>query len=709
MALNLQSLSITSVFNSIVNFFRSQENNSRWKDLTTGSEGSFLIRLLSNVFSAISYRIVAQSRENYLSTAALPSSCTGIAVNLGYSVFRGSNLKRKIQLIPNGNYTFPKLSVIGTYSTDYDIITLENLDLATNEEKVFDVVVGKVKEETFTTGTDAIKIFSLFTTGISEDYVLFLDSQEVPTTNVIKKMTEDKYLVRTNPFSSVDIAYLNSLQGFSYKYGTGSEITIRYVELADVPVNPFTSEMFPYGELTNVSNISGFLPFESVDSIKVTAPLHHETQNLIRSKADYANRLREIVPTTIDTNWEALTPTYTLISYLKSDNTLLSSSEAEKVTDLLKEERFFGTPLPDITPPRREVAYLQVDLELTNKYKNISDVDLDVSNIIENFYNRELGVSFSTYDLERRIESLSYVRYARVSHVINDREPNKNYQLGYILGYNDNYYIASKILGVSGSTSPSWNIAQTKEIDTGLETIDGNLVWRAYKMLPGVETTQWFPNSPYGIGDYVYDDAYPKFMFKCVDLIKSTGATAPNVSYAELGDFIVDGSIVWAVKDYSETYPNRQSLTNYRLGASVNLPTLSGYSLECISYTGTTGTDEALEFENNTYPILNQTLNTFVIEGDKTQYFRADDVISAAHAGGYTTFAVESSEISGLNTVVTVRQQIDESIIYTELITQPKGTKDGQILWSLIDNINEITYDWNAYVTFSHKLNVIGN
>ena len=712
MALNLQSLSITSVFNSIVNFFRSQENNSRWKDLTTGSEGSFLIRLLSNVFSAISYRIVAQSRENYLSTAALPSSCTGIAVNLGYSVFRGSNLKRKIELVPNGNYTFPKLSVIGTYSTDYDIITLEDLDLRPVEDNeplpVFNVVVGKVREETFTTGTDAIKIFSLFTTGISEDYVLYLDSKEVPTTNVIKKMTEDKYLVRTNPFSSVDIAYLNTFPEFQYKYGTGSEITIRYVELADVPVTPFTSDMFPYGELSNVSNISGFLPFESVDSIKVTAPLHHETQNLIRSKADYANRLREIVPTTIDTNWEALTPTYTLISYLKSDNTLLSSSEVEKVTDLLKEERFFGTPLPDITYPRREVAYLQVDLELSNKYKNISDVDLDVSNIIENSYNRELGVSFNTYDLERKIENLSYVRYARVSHVINEREPNKNYQLGYILGYNDNYYIASKILGVSGSTAPDWNIAQTKEIDTGLETIDGSLVWKAYKRLPGVDAVQWLPNSPYGIGDYVYDDTYPKFMFKCVDLIKSTGATAPNVSYAELGDFIVDGNIVWAVKDYSDTYPTRQSLTNYRLGASVNLPTLAGYSLECISYTGTTGTDETLEFEENTYPILYQTANTFAIEGDKTQYFRADDVISAAYAGGYTTFAVESSEISGLNTVVTVRQQIDESITYTELITQPKGTKDGQILWSLIDNIDEITYDWNAYVTFSHKLNIIG-
>ena len=119
MALDLQSLSITSAFNSIVNFFRSQENNSKWRDLSNNAEGSFLIRMLANVMSTLSYRIVAQSRENYLSTAALTSSNIGIAVNLGYSAFRGSNLKRLAQITPNGNYTLPKFSVIGTYNSDY--------------------------------------------------------------------------------------------------------------------------------------------------------------------------------------------------------------------------------------------------------------------------------------------------------------------------------------------------------------------------------------------------------------------------------------------------------------------------------------------------------------------------------------------------------------------------------------------------------------
>ena len=242
-------------------------------------------------------------------------------------------------------------------------------------------------------------------------------------------MTEDKHLVRTNPYSSVDIAYLNNIDSAKYTYGTGTEITIRYVELADVPVIPYSSSMFTYGTLEDYATISTYLPFESVDSIKITAPLDHETQNLIRSKVDYANRLRQIIPSVSETNYKALTPTYTQITYLKNDFTLLtgstmlegtsqenierlSNTEVEQVNELLRKENFFGTPLPDITVPRREVADLKITLALINKYKSVSDINLDISNILRNYYNTYLNVTFNTYELERKIENLSYVKYA---------------------------------------------------------------------------------------------------------------------------------------------------------------------------------------------------------------------------------------------------------------------------------------------------------
>ena len=173
------------------------------------------------------------------------------------------------------------------------------------------------------------------------------------------------------------------------------------MELADVPVVPFSSAMFTYGDITNYSTTSLYIPFESVNSIKLRAPLDHETQNLIRSKADYAHALYSIIPTITEVNFKAITPTYTQLTYLKENYNLLSGTkldegttqqneellqgtEVEKINEVLKNENYFGTPLPDIVVPRREVADLTIQLALKDKYKNISDITLVIDNILYN-------------------------------------------------------------------------------------------------------------------------------------------------------------------------------------------------------------------------------------------------------------------------------------------------------------------------------------
>ena len=747
MALSLESLSITSAFNSIVQYFKSQENNSKWRELTTGSESSFLIRLLANVISNISYRIVAQSRENYLSTASLSSSNIGISVNLGYSVFRGSNLKRKIKIIPNGNYTLSKFSTIGTYSTDFTILTLEDVELKEGEPIEVRTVVGNLREETFIAGTSDPRIFSLFTTGISNDYILIKDNAEVPTTDVIKELIDDKYLVRTNPYSSVDIAYLNAFNG-KYKYGTGTEFTLRYVELADVPVVPFTSNMFTYGTLEDYSTESLYQPFASVDSIKINAPLQHETQNLIRSKADYANRLQDpnLVPSITEVNFKALTPTYTQVTYLKENFNLLSGTklevgstyeneeilagtEVEKVNSVLSEENYFGTPLPDITVPRREVADLDIKLALTNKYKNISDINLDIDNILNNYYNNYLAVTFNTYDLERLLENLSYVKYARVSYRINERKPNTTYQLGYMTQDGEDYYKVSKILGYTAETEPEdgWNVPLNpgSSIDTLTVVKDGSVYWKCYKRLPNMlNLHKRVPSGQYGIGDFMYVDIFPQYMFKCIDVVRTSGGQAPGLVNSEIGDFIVDGGIVWVVTDRISEAPTWTSFTQYRLGDIINPSIDMGnsanlYSLECVSYTGYTGTEEELSFKKNEYTILsiNEARDTFRIDGNQRDYFKIDDVIKAEYSQGFTYFVVKSFDYDKDTNISSIRVErfqngegyiIDPSKDYNKLIAvEGRGTKDGTILWTLVDNVDKVSYDWNSYVTFSHTLEII--
>lgn len=751
MAIDLQSLSITSAFNSIVNYFRSQENNSTWRDLTNGSEGSFLIRLLANVMSVISYRIVAQSRENYLSTAALPASNIGIAVNLGYSVPRGSNLKRLIKLIPNGNYTIPKLSVLGSYNSEYSILNLEEVALEEGKPINIETVVGNLREESFITGTSDIKIFTLFNSNISDDFMLFKDNMEVPTTDTLKGMLDNRYLVRTNPYSSVDIAFLNTIESAdeNLKYGNGTEITIRYVELANVPVIPYTSSMFNYGTLDDYRTISGNRGMETVDSIKVTAPLYHEVQNLIRSKADYASALRLEIPSTTEVNFRALTPVLTQITYLKDKYSLLTgtyqpvgtsrenienlrATEVGTFIELLRDQNYFGTPLPDITPPRREEAFLHISIALKNKYKNISDINLDIDNILKNFYDTYLNVSFSTYDLERQIENLSYVKYARVAYKVFDREKNSMYQLGYMTQdpNTGDYYKVSNMTGEAGVLSDNelnWasSITVGTDIDTNAVFLDGQIYLKCFKRLNDMtpfKLKKRYPGRSYAIGDFLYVDTplLKDYMFKCIDVFRQSGSTAPDVSTLEIGDFVEDRGIVWVAIDrisdpvVSEWQPSK----NYRLGQRVNPLGRTDISLECISYAGVTNSSDSIQFFKAELPILRLTEDreAFIVAGNQVAYFKEGDNILIKYdmgdsQSGEDYFIVGASQmIDGDKTKVTLSKdskKFNTSYSYTTVYPVSRDTVDGEILWEYVEDPNKVQYDWNSYVTLKHELEIL--
>ena len=757
MAIDLQSLSITSAFNSIVDYFRSQENNTSWKPLSNSSEGSFLIRLLANVMSVISYRIVAQSRENYLSTAVLPASNIGIAVNLGYSVPRGSNLKRLIRLIPNGNYTIPKLSVIGSYNTEYSILNLEPIALEEGVPINIETVVGNLREESFITGTSDIKIFTLFNSNISDDFVLFKDNLEVPTTDVLKEMLDNKYLVRTNPYSSVDIAFLNTLETAdeNLKYGTGTEITIRYVELADVPVIPYADSMFTYGTLDDYRTIQGNQGMETVDSIKVTAPLYHEVQNLIRSKADYASALRINVPSVTEVNFIARTPVLTQITYLKDKYNLLTgtylpegssrdneenlkATEIGTFRELLKDQNYFGTPLPDIVTPKREVAFLHIGIALKNKYKDIADIDFDVNNILDNFYNTYLNVEFNTYELERQIESLSYVKYARVSYKVFDREKNTMYQLGYVIQDPDTgeYYKAAATNGLTGvqkNGELDWasDITVGTEIDTQAVFLDGSIYWKAFKKLADMtpfKIQRRYPNRNYSIGDFVYvsdNEALKDFMFECIDVVRVSASTPPDTSMTEIGEFVEDDGIIWVAIDRvsDPTITSRQNSTRYRIGQRANPEGRDDITLECVSYASRTSSYDGIQFFKGYYPIIADSVTdtSFAIKGSYRDYFKVGDTITLEYtlrggsSGNVSPTVVDvrvgtDTVSKEVRTTITVNRDIipiGEIRTYTNVYPVARPTQDGEVAWEIMEDPTKVQYGWNSYVTFKHELEIL--
>ena len=179
------------------------------------------------------------------------------------------------------------------------------------------LVIGKLKSISWTAGTSKVQPFTRFEEGISEDYILYLDSREVPTSNIVRDLKEDMYLVRTNPYSSIDVLYLNNIATGQYKYGSESVFTLKYIELADVETKELDEHMSGYGKVQSTITISQFTPFEKIEDVKINGPVDHEVQHLIRSKKDYTRRVKQLLPNIVETSYEALTPTYTIITYLE--------------------------------------------------------------------------------------------------------------------------------------------------------------------------------------------------------------------------------------------------------------------------------------------------------------------------------------------------------------------------------------------------------
>lgn len=724
MSLDLQAISITSAFSSILNFFKSQENNSRWRDLTTGAEGIFLIRMLANIITSISYRLITARRENYLSTANLLSSVLGMATNYGYSACRGKNQRRRVRFLPDGNYTLPKLSIIGNYDDELDIILLGKFDpenknvyqesdiILKNQEPIdLIVTVGKLEEFSFTAGTNEMQQFSQYVEGISEDFNLYVDDVRVPTSPYVYDLIHNKYLVRTNPNASVDILYNNTAKNATYSYGTESIIRMLYIQLNNSDIGDFSEDMFLYGTITDVLTISDFVPFESVASIKINAPLQHCTEGIVRSKVDYTSRAQELVSNIKQVEYQALTPSYTLITYLKDDYTLLTPEEISTLNEkLIAGERLMGTLLPDITYPRRELISLNIYLELDNRFKDINDIKTDIDNLIASNFSIELNQTFNVYELERLLESLAYVFRARVSYNIKERTNQTLYNLGDIVLVDGTYYKANKILGLSGENEPTWNVPQetTVEVDSGLETEDGAIIWKCYKKL-NVKMTQWSSRTRYGIGDYVYVESYPDYMFKCVDIKKYSGTTQPSITVVSPGDFVVDGSLVWVCKATNVSTPDRKNSYLYRLGDSVNI---GGATFECVSYVGYTATSKPT-FEQNSYVVDSFTSTQFSISGDVSQFIEEEDKIRAitdTYSYVYVVSDVTYDEQNNL-TVITVAQSINTNKNYLTIIPEYRGTVDGEIYWSIVPedtDFNEVQYAWNTYNSFEYTLEVGG-
>jgi hypothetical protein len=206
-----EQTSYLALFDEAKAYVLGKDTSDNFKDFYAGSIGSTLIELAAGFSEFNSYSSIVARRESYLSEARLIDSSIGIAQTLGYSTFRGNNVKLSLTITPTTTVTVNKFDIIGTVG-NYDIISLDDYDLQYGTEITITVVLGVLKVTSVTVTDARTYDFRFVSDKISNDIMLKLDGTIVPTSNVLYDLINDKFVVLSNPLGGIDVRYLNRYQ-----------------------------------------------------------------------------------------------------------------------------------------------------------------------------------------------------------------------------------------------------------------------------------------------------------------------------------------------------------------------------------------------------------------------------------------------------------------------------------------------------------------
>ena len=362
--IGVDSLSFTSILNSLTNYFNSQADSEKFKDFYESSTGKLIVRFLSAFGSFISYMVTVARRENYITYAQNTTSLIGLAQNLGYSVSRGKNEIINMTVVPNMTGFIPANTVVGSVK-GVDLVTVNEVSLNYGVSSTIQVYIGSLKTETLTVATSELTVFRFISTNVSDYISLYLNynpnttNTALPVSSYIRDLANDKYIAISNPLGAVDVMYL---QAGNYNYSPTDTITLEYVELAQVSYT-ISDLLFDFGIVSSVSSVLPYIVSESNNNIVLNAPLYHETQVLIRGRNDYLKQFESLGYNLVSTNSNDFTSAIVELSYLSDDYTILNNIEKTNVLTSLDSMRAMGIPLPIFRDPRQVNLNLYFDIK----------------------------------------------------------------------------------------------------------------------------------------------------------------------------------------------------------------------------------------------------------------------------------------------------------------------------------------------------------
>lgn len=584
-------------------YLRSLPDWESWQDYFKTGSGQTIIDLIAGLGTQLFYLINIQRQETYLQTAMNRSSVIGIAQMLGYSAGRGNAVKATITVKPDQVVVVNKFMIIGQCK-GVDIIANEDALLNTGENRTLNIIIGRLKRDHKKIESAALQPFRMTKPNISEDFTLYktantyttaeleaLDDDleadktgwiELPTSDKFIDMINDKYVVQTNVLSAVDIFYLNEGSGeHAYQYGPDEVLILDYIELSDTEFEMTDLDFF-YGDIVSVDSIASYNSVESINSIKVNAPLANEVQSLLRARNDAQKLVQEHGKNYISAvNSRDISPEQIEVTYIKNDFSLLSDLEYKDLYSFIyNKARPFGIQMPYITPPVRAILELEIDVKLSN-YLIKNSVINSIASMVKTLENQFIldtqgdATVVDVESIEESIEVISGVRIARIYIKYPEFETNKYYRVGQFVkvsGY-DGMLKLENIIKKSGNSQPSWSTTTDALIN------DGSIQWRCKPKKAGFGEVRQ-NNTEYGVSDIVLPVTDNGCMYEFNTYIGKSGSTSPTIEENSL--VVYDNQLIWYQISRNASASNWRANTNYAIGSIVNLSSDTSHSYQLI-------------------------------------------------------------------------------------------------------------------------------
>lgn len=553
-------------------YIQQKPEYARWKDFWESTAGDNIVSLIAGLQTYIGYQTIVGRREAYQRSAETRSANIAIASQQGYSVFRGRNTQITLTINTSTPTSYSKYQVIGQVK-DLDLICLEDKVISANTPTELLCTFGEVKEETITVASSALTIFSFQSPNVSEDMSLYLNGTELAYSDRLLALFDNSYVAVSNPFGAVDIYYLNEAAPF---YDTSDELKITYVEKNETSITA-NDVLSDEDGVTNVTISTLDQAVESLDSVKVNAPLYYETQYVVRARNDFRKIFRGLDTSFIDTAGRNYNYAQVELSYIKDDLTLLTEAEKTALSTQLESSLVYGVEPPYIVAPIKINVELNIQVNL--KETTTANITELVDNSVAEF-EKKFRTNVDLFSIENVIERESYIKNARVEFNAPTRQNSTSYRRGNFVtpivptGYIYEFY---RHVRKSGAVEPTWPMT------VGDQVIDNDVIWEVRDERT-CNLNLWEANTIYERGQQVESSTvgYP-YILVCVGTINNSSTIEP-VWPETVGETIADGNLIWQCIELSGTPDAWQGSQNYFLGDIIVPTSANGFAYQAVDF-----------------------------------------------------------------------------------------------------------------------------